>query len=68
MRDLTLNNVAVNIVRDHERYGPTSKDVESIAMLSKIYSKMVPSVLELRAAQGGLVAAPLPSPKLREPD
>ena len=37
----------MNLVQDHERYGLSSKDVGSIAMLSKIYSKMVPSVLEL---------------------
>ena len=29
--------VAVNLVRGHERYGLSSKDVSSIAMLSKTY-------------------------------
>ena len=60
VRDLTLNNVVVNLVRDHERYGLSSKDVGSIAMLSKIYSKMVSSVLELRE----LDSSPLLYPRL----
>ena len=60
VRDLTLNNVVVNLVRDHERYGLSSKDVSSIAMLSKTYSRMVPSVLELRE----LDSSPLLYPRL----
>jgi hypothetical protein len=60
VRDLTLNNVAVNLVRDHERYDLSLKDMESIAMLNKAYSKMVPSVLELRE----LDSSPLLYPRL----
>ena len=47
VKDLTLNNIAMNIVQDHERYGLSPRDVSSMAALSKMYSKMVPSVLEL---------------------
>ena len=46
--DLTFNNVAVDIVRDHEKYGLSTADIKGIASLNKIFSKMVPSVLELR--------------------
>ena len=60
VRDLTLNNVAVNLVRDHERYGLSSRDVSSMAALSKMYLKMVPSVLDLR----GMDTSPLLYPRL----